>query len=71
MCVIKDDYNGYPVPMGVAGSPCLRWSQIRRPGPPGWGLDVELTAHPVKILLSGNEKKKYPAALTRKEGCGA
>jgi hypothetical protein len=37
-------YPSYPVPGGIAGPPCLRGIEIRRPGPPGWGLGVGFTA---------------------------
>jgi hypothetical protein len=42
---------------GKAGSPCLLRSQIRRPGPPGWGFGICWQPHPIEILLSGNRRK--------------
>jgi hypothetical protein len=47
--------------VGIAGSPCLRVSQVRRRGPPGWGLGVGLTAPP----------RKNPGRLWPITGCHA
>jgi hypothetical protein len=47
------------MPGGIAGSPCLRGSQIRRPGPPGWGLGVALTAPHSKNPVVRKSKEGY------------
>jgi hypothetical protein len=39
------------VPWGIAGPPCLWGSQIRRPGPPSWGLSAGLTIQPHKKVI--------------------
>jgi hypothetical protein len=49
-----------PSTWGTARSPCLRRWQIRRPGPPVWGLGVRLTA----------PARKNPAVWKSKEGYG-
>jgi hypothetical protein len=47
------------VPGGIAGSPCLRGSQILRPGPPGWRLGVGFTATASKNPVVGKPKEGY------------
>jgi hypothetical protein len=50
------------VPGGIAGPPCLRRPQIRRPGPPGWGLGRPSTARTnetvgrVNAVIRGNRR---------------
>jgi hypothetical protein len=40
-----------PIAGGITGPPCLQESQIRRPGPPGWGLGVRPTTPPHKNII--------------------
>jgi hypothetical protein len=46
-----------PSAWGMAGSPRLQGSEIRMPGPPGWGLGVVLTATPRKIHIVRKSKE--------------
>jgi hypothetical protein len=55
----KRRLKGYPVPGCIAGSPCLRGSQIRRPGHPGLELGVGLTAPPCKTPVVRKSKEGY------------
>jgi hypothetical protein len=57
-----------PSAWGIAGSPCLRESKIRRLGPPGWGLGAGLTIQPCKKVIVTELQKWRPGPVL---GCRA
>jgi hypothetical protein len=49
-----------PSACGIAGPPCFRWSEIRRHGPPGWGLGAGVTIQPLKRVIVKKPQKGRP-----------
>jgi hypothetical protein len=58
------------VPVGIAGSPCLRGPQICRPGPPGWVLGMGLTDQPCKNPIVRKSKEEIASGFDFREGYG-